>query len=286
MWVDRAGTVKPVTTVKHAYDGPRLSPDGAKLAVVRIEIPNDEVWTYDFKAERFTRLSDPSLDAASPTWSPDSKQVTFSVKTSSGFNVFQTPADGRGPRKQVLASRFLDFPSSWSPDGRTLAFGRYDPPMGWDIWMLERGRDARPWIQMPGYRGGTRFSPDGGSIAYVFAESESGRSEVYVQPYPGPGHRRRVSSAGGEAPVWSPDGRELFYLEGQNLMSVQLRATATSTDGPPTALFDGPFAPGDATDTNYDIAPDGKTFIVVRSDVEAAQKIIRVVPSWFQQLPK
>lgn len=282
VWVDRTGTAKPVTAVKHAYDGPRVSPNGAKLAFVRTETPNDEVWTYDLEGERFTRLSDPSVDAAAPTWSPDSRHVTFSVKTSSGFNVFEALADGEGSRQQLLASPFLDFPASWSPDGRTLAFARYHP-RGWEVWMLERRRDPRPWIQMRGYRGGARFSPDGRSIAYAFAEPGSGRSEVYIQPYPGPGHPRRVSLAGGEAPVWSPNGRELFYLEGQKLMSVQLR-TSTSNNQPPRALFEGPFAPGDAADTNYDVAPDGKTFIMVHSDVEVSQKVIRVAPSRFQQL--
>lgn len=284
VWVDRTGTAKAVTPVKHAYDGPRLSPDGAKLAFVRTETPNDEVWTYDLKADRFTRLSDPSIDAGTPTWRPDSRHVTFSIKTSSGFNMFQASADGRGPQKRLLASRFFDFPDSWSPDGRTLAFSRYDPPTGWDIWMLAHGRDARPWIRTPGYRGGTRFSPDGRSVAYAF--SESGRSEVYVQPYPGASNRRRVSSAGGRSPVWSPDGRELFYLEGHKLMSVRVRATSTSSDGPATALFDGPFTSGDATSTNYDVAHDGKSFVMVRSEVEAAHMTIRVVPSWPQQLPK
>ncbi len=282
VWVDRKGTAKPLTAVKHAYYAPRLSPDGAKLAFV-LQKPTYEVWTYDLKSDRFTRLSEPGVDADSPTWSRDGR-LTFTAKTSGSFNVFRRAADGSGPQEQLLKSRSFDFPSAWSPDGRTLAFGRYYPPSGWDIWVLGPGSQAHPWIRAAGHQGGATFSPDGRWMAYI--STESGRSEVYVQPYPGPGDRRRVSSAGGRGPVWSPNGRELFYHEGQKLMSVRVRTTPTFSYGPPTTLLEGSYVADDPGVPNYDVALDGKKFIMVRSEIEPGPIEIRVVPDWARQLPK
>ena len=287
VWVDRKGMARPVTPVKHAYGLPRLSPDGTKVAFT-IEKPTWEVWTYDLKTDRSTRLSEPGVDADSPHWSRDGRDVTFASKASGSFNVFGRAADGSGPQEQLLKSRFWDFPSAWSPDGRALTFTRYYPPpsgSGWDVWVLEPGRGARPWISEAGNQGsGAGFSPDGRWMAYI--ANYSGRSEVYIQPYPGPGARRRVSSAGGRQAVWSRDGRELFYREGQKLMSISIRTTPTFSIGPPTALFEGPYVFGDAGGPYYDVAPDGQTFIMVLSEIEPEQLEIRVVPDWVQHLPK
>ena len=107
-----------------------------------------------------------------------------------------------------------------------------------------------------------------------------------MQPYPGPGARLRVSSAGGGGPVWNPNGRELFYYEGQKLMSVPIGATPAFNAGPPSALFEGPYAAGAAGAPNYDVTRDGTRFIMVRSENEPAPMDMRVVPDWLAQLPK
>ena len=292
VWVDRKGTATPISAVRRAYREPRLSPDGAKVALV-LEKGAWEVWTYEFAADRLTPLSEPEVDASSPTWSADSRQLTFSAKANGSDNIFRRTVDGRGSQEQLLKGRSSDFPAAWSPDGQTLAFTRYDPPL-FHIWVFGPGREARPLIRAARNQADATFSPDGRWIAYM--SSESGRSEVYVQPYPGPGDRHRVSSAGGRAPAWSSNGRELFYCEGQKkLMSVPIGATPTFNAGPPSVLFEGPYVASGPVNQhtctsfgirNYDVARDGTKFIMVRSENEPAQMDMHVVPDWLQQLPK
>jgi hypothetical protein len=268
VWLDRAGTLTPATEVKQAYREPRLSPDGQKLAFVR-ERDIWEVWTFDFRTERFAQVSPPGVEAGSPVWGRDGR-ITFSAGPFQKIPPFGTgplvrASVNSGPaREELLASDWGAFPFDWSPDNGTLLFGRYFPSTGWDIWALEPPGPPRELIAGAIHQGGGHFSPDGRWIAYI--STESGQSEVYVQPYPGPGERTRVST--GCQPVWSADGQQLFYREGPNLVSVRFSAEPDVSIGTPVPFgtLEGSGV-GEAGLPAYDVALDGRVVTIV-SDTE------------------
>jgi Tol biopolymer transport system component len=115
---------------------------------------------------------------------------------------------------------------------------------------------------------------------------ESGRYEIYVQPYPGPGGKRQISTDGGAEPVWNPNGRELFYRSGDKMMAVDITTQPNFTVGKPQMLFEGPYAPIAATTRNYDVSPDGQRFLMLKTSeqAQAAPTQINVVLNWFEEL--
>jgi dipeptidyl aminopeptidase/acylaminoacyl peptidase len=170
---------------------------------------------------------------------------------------------------------------SWSGDGSTVAFHERKPDGKRDIWVVTPGGDPVPFLLTPFDERSPRFSPDGKWLAYV--SDESGRNDVYVQPYPGPGPKWLVSTDGGTDPVWSKNGRELFYRHGDELMSVTVTATREFSASRPTRLFETRFDVGD-NGPNYDVSPDGKWFLMPRSDRAAAPGELHVVLNWFSEV--
>ena len=189
------------------------------------------------------------------------------------------PAVGGTP-KRVLERRFGQWADSWGgPDGRSLIFDD-GPGYSRDLWVLPFGGEARPLVADPKFneRGGA-FSPDGTSFAFI--SNMSGRDEVYVDPFPGPGQRVQISSDGGLQPVWSRDGRELFYRQGDTLMAVPVQFRPFHAGAPqkrldmPRALYGlDPYRP------EYDVAADGRILTVRRDGVPE----IHVVLNWAEEL--
>ena len=163
-------------------------------------------------------------------------------------------------------------PGSWSPDGDLLVFARWlasQPEKGGIIWIA--ARDGEPEAHpfgATGTKGQTlAISPDGEWLAYQTAES--GRSEIYVQPFPDGGERHQVSTAGGRKPVWSPDGKNIYYraVEGGQILMVALTTKPRFRAGPPRVLFEGRYDEGNYVwAANFDVVPDGKSFVMVKTD--------------------
>jgi serine/threonine-protein kinase len=153
-----------------------------------------------------------------------------------------------------------------------------------DIWLLQRDGEAKPRVETVFAERSPTVSPDGRWLAYH--SNESGRVELYVRPYPPPGGRERVSSNGGRSAVWSRDGRELFYLEGDRLMAVSIDTAAGFKASAPRMLFDGYVVSGSGT--NYDVSSDGQRFVMVQRGPEAAllegRRPLRLVLNWFEEL--
>jgi Tol biopolymer transport system component len=197
------------------------------------------------------------------------------------------PADGSSGLEQLTTSEFLQFPMSWSPDGQLLAFGEINPNSGYDIWILRMSdHKAQPFLRTQYNESVPRFSPDGHWLAYV--SDESGRWEVYVQPYPGPGGKWQISTEGGMEPTWNPKGGELFYRLGDKMMSVNIATEATFKAGKPRVLFEKHYEPTPATGPNYDVSADGQRFLMLKpSDQEtAAPTQINVVLNWSEELKR
>ena len=171
---------------------------------------------------------------------------------------------------------------SWSPDGRQLLCAQVGATTGQDVWVFSAD-DGRlsPFLQSASNESSATFSPDGRWVAY--GSDESGRPEVYVRPFPGPGTRSQVSIDGGTAPVWSRDGRELFFAKGDALFATAVTLGENFTSGEVTHLFSGPYA-FDEVHRNYDVAPDGQHFVVPRSRVESAPRQLELVLNWSEEL--
>jgi Tol biopolymer transport system component/predicted Ser/Thr protein kinase len=283
VWVSRNGAEQPLVAPAHAYRGPRLSTDGRRVAVA-IEEQDRQTWLYDLSRETLTRLTFEGNANFSLAWTPDGKRIAFESNKEGPSNLFWQLADGSGGLERLTTSDHTQVPMSWSPDGQLLAFLEVNPTTGNDIWVLRMSdRKAQPFLRTPFNEGAPRFSPDGRWLAYI--SDESGRYEIYVQPYPGPGGKWQISTEGGTEPVWNPNGRELFYRVGDKMMAVDIATQPGFAAGKPRMLFEGQYLPAPATAPNYDVSPDGQRFLMIKASEQAqAPTQINVVLNWFEEL--
>jgi Tol biopolymer transport system component len=247
-----------------------------------------QVWLYDLSRETLTRFTFEGNVNSYPSWTPDGKRIAFLSNKEGPLNIFWQLADGSGGLERLTTSDEPQTPNSWSPDGKLLAFNEITPVTGIDVWVLRLSdRKAQPFLQQtPFNESAPRFSPDGHWLAYV--SDESGRYEVYVQPYPGPGGKWQISTDGGTEPVWNPNGRELFYRSGDKMMAVDIATQPGFTVGKPRMLFEGQYQPTPVTFPNYDVSPDGQRFLMLKpsDSAEAAPTQINVVLNWFEELKR
>jgi len=281
VWVDRTGRVQPFALAPRAFAEPRLSPDGQRLALSIWEQGRD-VWVYDLARGSLTRVTSGPAAEFMPLWTRDGRRLAF-ISEKPIFDLFLKAADGTGAEEMVLASPFDKYPQSFTPDGRTLVFAEISIETGSDVLMLPLEGERKP-VPVANTRfdeEAPQLSPDGRWLAYQ--SNESGRNEVYVQPFPGPGERHQVSTDGGTEPLWSRAGRELFYRQGDKLLSVPLRPGAAFQAGKPVVLFEGSFEHF-TYHAGYDISPDGRRFVMVQRDPDAPPAQVRIVLNWFDEL--
>jgi Tol biopolymer transport system component len=286
VWVTRSGVEQPVAAPARGYSYPRLSPDGRRLAV-GVADAGTQLWLYEFSRETLTRLTLEGSLSALPAWTPDGKRITFTSRADGPLNLFWQLSDGSGGPERLTTSDYNHTPMSWTPDGQQLVFGEVRPDTGFDILVLTAGdRTARPFLRTPFNESTPRLSPDGRWLAY--ASDESGRQEIYVQPFPGPGSKWPISAEGGREPVWNRNGRELFYRSGDRMMVVDVATEPGFSAGKPRVLFEGPYERTVFTVANYDVSPDGQRFLMLkRSDQGAAAPTqITIVQNWFEELKR
>ena len=284
LWVDRSGAARPVTDRAAAFWWPRISPDGRRIAVT-IDGAFSKLWVLDVERGTFTRASQLAGDQDRSQWGPGGAQVTFGVDTTGkgAVRLFTDHVDGSG-NPAVIADNSQSSVKAlgWSRDGRRLLYGTTGATTGQDVWIYSaEDRTSTPFLQGPANEFSAAFSPDGRWVAYV--SDESGRTEVYVRPFPGPGTRSQVSIDGGVAPVWSRNGSELFFAKGDTLFTVPVSLGGTFTSGAIRRLFSGPYS-FDEVNVNYDVAPDGQRFLVPGSRVDSAPRQLELVLHWFEEL--
>jgi len=231
VWLDRTG--KPVATVPMApgpYSGLVLSPDRRRALTIRFDPQTSaDLWLIELDRGTTTRFTFEQGNEVYPVWSPDGSHVIYASNRNGPYDIYQKPVTGSGQEELLYHSEGLKkWPSSSSPDGRFIVFSGSDEKTGDDLWILPLSGDRKPrvYLQTPFNEYNAAISPDGHWLAYT--SDESGRNEVYVQPFPGPGAKFQVSTGGGDWAGWSPDGRELsfFTSDGRLMVSaIQTRPT-------------------------------------------------------------
>lgn len=290
IWFDREGRRMGEIGPPSVYHDLRLSPDGKRIVIARTDekTTNTDIWLYEIGREVWTRFTfDPSFER-SPIWSPDGTTILFSTQ----YNLYQRAASGAGSQEVLLGSSAI--PIDWSRDGKFLAYDYDDPNTGGDIWILPvnsdpkgaRGSKPFPFQQTDFNEERAVFSPDGMWIAYQ--SDESGRNEVYIRPFPGPGGKWQVSTDGGSRPRWRRDGKELFFLGLDNkIMSAMIRLGSSSVDvGYVSSLFQTSFLflgeRGDA----YDVTGDGQRFLVLSQESDVVSSPVTLVVNWLGEIKK
>lgn len=282
VWVDRRGAIEPLPFQAQQYGHFSLSPDGRQLAA-EVTTTNTDVLIFDLTRPGWTRLTTEGNNI-DPVWTPDGRRIVFASDRAGPPNLFWQSAEGTGSAELLLASKNPQFPFSWSPDGKLLAFVEFDPVTGYDIGVLpiDGVRKPQPLLRTRFAEAFPAFSPDGRWIA--FSSDESGRFETYVQPYPTTGERWPISTDGGAKPLWSPKGDELFYRSGSKYMVASILRQPTFAAGKPQLFAEGPFVniPG----RSYDIDRDGRRLLVIREVEQPNATEIRVVSNWFEELKR
>ena len=285
VWVTRTGTEQALASPQRGYINPRISPDGRRLAVTEVEQGN-QIWLYDFLRDTFTKFTFGGTQSQTPAWTPDGKRIAFVSDKDGPLNIFWQAADGSGEAERLTTSDETTVPRSFSPDGKLLAFMQLSPTAGYDVQVMRLSdHTIQPVAAAKANRSVPAFSPDGHWLCYI--SDESGRYEVYVQPYPGPGGKYQISSEGGAEPVWNPTGKELFYRSGNKMMAVDITTQPSFSAGKPKMLFEGPYLPTPLTFPNYDVSLDGQRFLMIKpaeQNSSSSLTQIVVVQNWFEEL--
>jgi Tol biopolymer transport system component len=266
IWTDRTGKlVGEVAGPDETWTGLSMSRDGSHVAVGRVVDGNQDIWLLETRRGLPKRLTvNPTIDMAA-VWSPNGRQVVFTSDRTGNIDLYEASTTEPGTDTLFFSSSQSTTATDWSPDGRVVLY----TSGGNAIWALPvEGRRPSIVRQRAGFieRDG-RFSPDGHWIAYV--SNESGRYEVSVQPFPGPGESVQVSTTGGVQPHWRADGRELFFLAPDGrLMAAPMTTTPNGQSlepGQPSALFTPRIVGGPnitATGNQYVVARDGQHFLI------------------------
>jgi len=273
--VDRSGRVTPLVARVDNYRWPRLSPDGRRLAVGVGDVRKSRLWLVDLADGRRDLVQDSSKTMnTEPVWTPGGDRIAYGSSRSTA-DVYWLAS--RGGTSEVLSAEPYDqWPTSFSPDGKLLLFYTW-PSVGHSqysdirVARTDGGGPSEVVVDDPGQQRGGRFSPDGHWL--VYSSEESGESAIYVRRYPELDRKSRVSSAGGIDPSWSPDGREIFYLDGNRMISVAFDPRGESPVGKEAVLFNAPFVFDPTGDQSYDVFPDGQSFVMMFPDLKSPPRL-------------
>jgi len=288
-WLDRRGRlVGEIPLPRGSYISPRISPDGGRLAIyAEGEKESDaDLWVVDLASEQASRLTFTAGLDRFPIWSPDGRSLAFQTDRAGVFDLWVRPANGGGSERAIFES-----PTSWKVPrswvGGWLAFETVENQTGFDVWLLAPERPGEPPVHLlksVASESDPQISPDGRWLAY--ASNESGRDEVYVVSLPDARTKYQVTTQGGRHPIWTRQGREIFYMtSGFSIASVPVTPGESLTFGTPATLFPQPRPNwGSGSDQAlFDVAADGNRIVVMVPENQGSQTVV-VVSDWLAEL--
>jgi eukaryotic-like serine/threonine-protein kinase len=265
VWMDRSG--KELSEVGGAghYGTTSLSPEGTRLAMEMKDARsnNYDIWVRDLARGVTSRLTFDAVDSRRPLWSPDGRRIVFDANSKGGPSLREKDASGTGPAREIWSCGDAVIASDWSKDGRFIAVDRLSKNESWDIWAVPTDATSKPFPVIAGQFAELLpvFSPDGRYIAYM--SNETGRFEIYVQQFPGPGGKWQVSANGGLEPHWSADGKTIYFRSPDSkIMTVPVDAGANFAAGVPQPLFSAPILPGQRRN-DFVVTKDAQKFLIL-----------------------
>jgi Tol biopolymer transport system component len=275
VWVDRTGSITGrAGDVQNSIFFPEISPDGKWIAVSARdgEVNDRDIWLHNVESGAKKRLVNAKGNDNFPVWSPDGSQVLFTSSRSGNYDLYRKRVEGDEAEERVASTEAADYPRAWSPDGKTILYTR--AVKGRDLFVLRDGEHSRLFPDINAWQDGARISPDGKYVAY--ASNAAGPWEVYVAVLEKPAQRWKVSlelangwAGGGGQPRWRRDGRELFYMLGNDTM-MAVDVGPGPAFGKPKRLFAllgmrGNFPEEAPWLHRYDVTADGQRFVFVRT---------------------
>jgi Tol biopolymer transport system component len=282
VWCDRTGRRLGTVASPAAYSNPAISPDQKKIAVAKWDTQTNtrDIWIIDFERRNSSRLTFDPADDTNPTWSPDGTRIAFSSNRKGHFDIYVKPASGVGDERQLIESGESKYIEDWSGDGEYLAYGTNTGE-----WVYSFKQQKSMLLLRGGQQDQVRFFPKrAGPLRWFAYESdESGQFQVYVRSFAGAlsgsGGKWQVSLDGGSEPYWRVDGKELFYVQGNKLMAVEINAGAESFQmGAPKELFESRLPR--IRKNRYDVTSDGRRFLVNAWTDQKRTTNFRVVLNW------
>jgi eukaryotic-like serine/threonine-protein kinase len=301
VWVDRNGKEEPLGAPPNLYIAPRISPEGMRIVMGCFYAGGGiDICTWDAARKVLARLTfDPAEDDF-PLWTPDGKRIAFAAFRAGNVGIYVKAADGTGNEELIRPTKTSNgFPGSWSGDGKTLLLqeiggeNQMSPNFYIGSLSMEGDRIFKPLLQGKYMDVQPKLSTNGRWLAYT--SNESGRNEIYVRPYPDVNSGKwQVSTSGGDSPLWSRDGRELFYRNGDEIMAVPVKTDPAFSCEGPKVLFRGTYVAANFTlgtlEVNpWDISPDGKRFLMMKESASNASagegpRRINIVLNWLEEL--
>ena len=288
VWRSRAGEkLGEIGQPQQRIGMPTLSPDGRRVAVQVSEGGNQDVWVHEIERPMQRRLTFHAAADTRPQWSPSGHEITFQSLRGESWDIFRRAADGTGEAELLIGTEAFERPYGWSRDGNYLAYvvlaGGHT-----DLWYLKlkgdgEGFESVPFLATPFGETAPNLSPDGRFLAYC--SDESGEYQVHVRPFPSGEGQRQVSTTGGCQPRWSRDGKELFYVEGDTLIAVEVTSSPNFVAVSTTPLFSDPhLSVGIINEVAYDVSADGR-FVLTDSveRTEAERPSIRIIENWYEE---
>ncbi|NKB86713.1 MAG: protein kinase [Acidobacteria bacterium] len=292
VWVNRDGSESLAAELAGDYTTPRASPDGRRIAMVIRRAGERQVWILDVESQTLSQLPG-AHGSIWPAWAPDGERVSFSSGAEGPATVWWQPVSGAAATR-ISTEGQHQYASSWAANAEVVTWFQPGQNGSRDIWAQRTNSESGsfPVVSTEAHEQGPALSPDARWL--VYSANTSGANEVYLEACrpcvedgqePGPEGRWQLSTGGGSEAIWSPRGDEVFFRQGSNVMSVQVDLSGrTPRTAAPVQLFDGPYVLGQSGNRNYDVAPTGDTFLMVKNPEESGGFRIRVVLNWFNEL--
>ena len=286
LWRDRTGREIETAGAPQTYIGqPSLAADGIRVAVSGGKGFGEDVYIHDLRRPRLERLTFSEGRDSNSVWSPDGKEIVFASFRDGSADLFIMMADGSTEATKFFGTEREEIPADWSSDDRYILFNVTNPGSKKDLSYIERQENGswsepRDFLKTDAVERVATFSPNNRFVAYV--SDESGRDEIYVRPFPPGEGVWQISRHGGGQPRWSPDGSELFYVENETLFAVPVKTDRVFSAAESKALFTSPNLESLYPVQSYDVAPDGRRFVMV-ARTETPKHTIQIVQNWYEE---